>query len=229
METKTVPGKKRKIRWFRVGVIVCILIIAVNALINSKWLRESTTNRRIPVPDEWNLIVVNRWNEIPKDYSVELTELQNGLKVDVRIYPYLQKMLDAAAEDGVYAVVGEGYRTAEEQKALFDDKILAFMNEGFPRKKAEEMAKEWVAVPGTSEHQLGIAVDINADKSLSDNEDVYQWLADNAYKYGFILRYPQWKTDITGNGYEPWHYRYVGEEAAREIFERGICLEEYLT
>lgn len=217
--------KKRKIRWLNVCAILLVVFAAAVVLKNIAEERD----RHIPIPDEWNLIVVNRWNEIPDDYSVELTELPNGIKVDIRIYPYLQEMLDAAADDVVYAVVGEGYRTEEEQKALYDDKILAYMVEGFPRKKAEEMAKEWVAVPGTSEHQLGIAVDINADKERSDNEQVYQWLADNAYKYGFILRYPQWKTDVTGNQYEPWHYRYVGEEAAREIFERGICLEEYMT
>ena len=229
METGKVSKSKKKRKWPAVIITVCILLFAGNLLISSKWFRDLSIDRRIPVPDEWNLIVVNRWNEIPEDYSVELTELPNGLKVDSRIYPYLQEMFDAAADDGIYAVVGEAYRTAEEQKKLFDDKILAFMVEGFSRKKAEEMAKEWVAVPGTSEHQLGIAVDINADKTLSDNEDVYQWLADNAYKYGFILRYPQWKTEITGNAYEPWHYRYVGEKAALEIYEQNICLEEYLT
>ncbi len=89
------------------------------------------------------------------------------------------------------------------------------------------LAEKWLAIPGTSEHQLGIAVDINADKEKSSNEEVYEWLAENAYKYGFILRYPQSKEDITGTAYEPWHYRYVGEEAAEEIFNRQICLEEY--
>ena len=92
---------------------------------------------------------------------------------------------------------------------------------------AERTAKEWVALPGTSEHQLGIAVDINADKSKSSNDEVYMWLAANAHNYGFILRYPQGKQEITGTSYEPWHYRYVGVDAAREIYERGICLEEY--
>ncbi len=89
------------------------------------------------------------------------------------------------------------------------------------------MAEEWVAVPGTSEHQLGIAVDINADKERCENEDVYLWLAENAHKYGFILRYPQGKEDITGISYEPWHFRYVGVENAQIIYEKQICLEEY--
>ena len=97
----------------------------------------------------------------------------------------------------------------------------------YSRSRAERTAKEWVALPGTSEHQLGIAVDINADKSMCSNEEVYAWLAENAYKYGFILRYPPEKQEITGTSYEPWHYRYVGVEVAREIYEQGICLEEY--
>ena len=91
------------------------------------------------------------------------------------------------------------------------------------------MASEWVAAPGTSEHQLGIAVDINADKTKSTNDEVYAWLAEHAWEYGFILRYPKNKESITGTGYEPWHYRYVGKEAAKKIQQEGCCLEEYVT
>ena len=164
---------------------------------------------------------------MPEDYSVELTELSNGQKVNSRIYPYLQEMFDAARAEGVYPVVREGYRTEEEQQEILDDKIQTYINQGYSQSRAERTAKEWVALPGTSEHQLGIAVDINADKSMCSNEEVYAWLAENAYKYGFILRYPPEKQEITGTSYEQWHYRYVGEEAALEIYERGICLEEY--
>lgn len=136
-------------------------------------------------------------------------------------------MFDAARKDGIYPVVWEGYRTYEEQQKILDDKIKAYINEGYSQSRAERTAKEWVALPGTSEHQLGIAVDINADKSKSSNDEVYTWLAANAHNYGFILRYPQGKQEITGTSYEPWHYRYVGVDAAWEIYERGICLEEY--
>ncbi len=177
--------------------------------------------------EEWNLILVNTWNEIPEDYDVALTELSNGQEVDSRIYPYLQDLFDAMREDGIYPIVREGYRTADEQQRILDDKVMAFIREGYSRSRAKRLAEKWVAIPGTSEHQLGIAVDINADKEKSSNEEVYEWLAENAYKYGFILRYPQGKEDITGTAYEPWHYRYVGEEAAEEIFNRQICLEEY--
>ena len=228
--------KNNRRRWLKIITLFCVLWIAGNTLIGSdllssfdlKNIAADEAVHSIPIPEEWNLIVVNRWNEIPEDYSVTLTELSNGQKVDSRIYPYLQEMFDAMRADGIYPIVREGYRTAEEQQEILDERIQRYRNEGYLRYMAERIAKEWVAVPGTSEHQLGIAVDINADKTQSTNEDVYQWLADHAYQYGFILRYPQGKGDITGAEYEPWHYRYVGTEAALEIYQSQICLEEYM-
>ncbi len=221
--------KKTKGKWIvklLKAAVTAYLLLILCQMIGNAYSRLSITHK-IPVSEEWNLIVVNRWNELPEDYSVELTELSNGQKVDSRIYPYLQEMFDAARAEGIYPIVREGYRTAEEQQEILDDKIQSYINQGYSQVKAERTAKEWVALPGTSEHQLGIAVDINADKSKCSNEDVYGWLAENAYKYGFVLRYPPGKQKITGTSYEPWHYRYVGEEAAKEIYERGICLEEY--
>ena len=221
--------RKKKAKWLvkLLKVIVAVyLLLILYQLIGNVYSILSNTHE-IQVPEEWNLIVVNRWNELPEDYDVELTELSNGQMVDSRIYPYLQEMFDAARTEDVYPVVREGYRTAEEQQEILDDKIQSYINQEYSQVKAERTAKEWVALPGTSEHQLGIAVDINADKSKCSNEDVYEWLAENAYKYGFVLRYPPGKQKITGTSYEPWHYRYVGEEAAKEIYERGICLEEY--
>ncbi len=176
----------------------------------------------------WNLMLVNYEYAIPDDYDVELTKLANGEKVDSRIYPDLQKMFDDARARGLGLFVAEGYRTAAKQQKLLDDKIDAYRNEGYTDEDAEVQAKKWVAVPGTSEHQLGIAVDINADKDISKSEDVYKWLENNAHKYGFILRYPADKTEITGIDYEPWHFRYVGKDAAKEIYNNGICLEEYI-
>ncbi|MCI8963939.1 MAG: M15 family metallopeptidase [Eubacterium sp.] len=177
---------------------------------------------------DWNLILVNRTHRIPKNYEMELTELSNGQKVDSRIYPELQAMFDAARADGLQLFVREGYRTSEEQQQILDEKIAAFENEGNSRKEAKELAKEWVAVPGTSEHELGLSVDINANTSVSSRDSVYTWLAENAHSYGFIKRYPSDKTEITGINNEPWHYRYVGKETAEEIKEKGVCLEEYI-
>ncbi|MBO5239606.1 MAG: M15 family metallopeptidase [Lachnospiraceae bacterium] len=221
--------KKKKGKWIvklLKAAVTAYLLLILCQLIGNVYSKLSITHK-IPVSEEWNLIVVNRWNELPEDYSVELTELSNGQKVDNRIYPYLQEMFNAARTEGIYPIVREGYRTAEEQQEILDDKIQTYINQGYSQSRAEKTAKEWVALPGTSEHQLGIAVDINADKSKCSNEEVYAWLAENAYKYGFILRYPPGKQEITGTSYEPWHYRYVGVEAAQEIYEQGICLEEY--
>ena len=223
-------ARKKKDNWFKKllkAVVGVYLLLIVFQLLGDAYSKLQITHV-IPVSEEWNLIVVNRWNEIPEEYVVDLIELSNGQKVDSRIYPALQEMFDAARAEGIYPIVGEGYRTAEEQQKILDDKIQAYINEGYSRARAEKTAKEWVALPGTSEHQLGIAVDINADKSKCSNDEVYEWLAENAYKYGFILRYPGGIQEITGTSYEPWHYRYVGVEAAKDIYEQGICLEEYM-
>lgn len=177
---------------------------------------------------EWNLILVNKNHKIPYNYSLELIELSNGEKVDARIYPDLQKMFDDARAAGLQLFVRDGYRTGDEQKAIMNDKIAAYETEGYSKKEAKALAKTYVAEPGTSEHELGLSVDINAESSGASQDAVYEWLDENAYKYGFIKRYPADKTDITGIDNEPWHYRYVGYEAAKEMKEQNLCLEEYL-
>ena len=111
---------------------------------------------------------------------------------------------------------------------MLEDRIASYQSEGYSKSRARELALETVAEPGTSEHELGLAVDINADDDRSTGDEVYAWLAENAYKYGFIQRYPEDKTEITGIDHEPWHYRYVGKSAAGEIYHSGECLEEYL-
>lgn len=173
----------------------------------------------------WYLTLVNRWNPLPKTYEITLAEIPGGEKVDERIYEPLMEMLEAAKEDNwdQLPMVVSGYRTSEKQKSLYNDKIREYQKQGYSVEEAAEMAKEWVAAPGYSEHQLGFAVDINGA-----TYDLYFWLQENSYKYGFIFRYPGSKTDITGTAEEVWHYRYVGKEAAAEIYEQQICLEEYL-
>lgn len=223
--------RKKKAKWLvkllKVIVVVYLLLILYQ-LIGNVYSRLSNTHE-IQVPEEWNLIVVNRWNELPEDYDVELTELSNGQMVDSRIYPYLQEMFDAARTEDVYPVVREGYRTAEEQQEILDDKIQSYINQGYSQVKAERTAKEWVALPGTSEHQLGIAVDINADKSKCSNEDVYEWLAENAYKYGFVLRYPPGKQKITGTSYEPYFLHPLTDKKAPFYFHQyTVCLQWYI-
>ena len=180
--------------------------------------------------DDWQLLLVNQWNSLPDGYAPELTELWNGESVDSRIYPDLQEMFDDARAVGLNPYVNSGYRTAQVQQSLMDEEINDYMVRGYSEAEARRLAEQWVAVPGTSEHQLGLAVDISMeDTATQTTSDMWQWLMKNSYKYGFILRYPEDKTDITGISYEPWHYRYVGREAAEEIYRSGLCLEEYLS
>ena len=176
----------------------------------------------------WNLILVNEDYHIPDNYEVELTELSNGKKVDSRIYPSLQSMFDDARANGLALFVREGYRTSEEQQQIMDERVAEYQGEGYSKSEAKKLARDYVAVPDTSEHQLGLSVDINADTTKCSSDAVYSWLAENAWRYGFIKRYPADKVDITGISNEPWHYRYVGKEAAQEIQSQGICLEEYI-
>ena len=175
----------------------------------------------------WNLMLVNSRYRIPDDYSVELIRLSNGEQVDSRIYPDLQEMFDDARGAGYSLFVRAGYRSEEDQENLMEDKIEAYRQEGYSQREAEHEAEKWVAKPGTSEHELGLAVDINAE-GQTDGNRLYQWLADHSWKYGFILRYPAEKEEITGIDYEPWHFRYVGKQAAKEMYEKDLCLEEYV-
>lgn len=184
-------------------------------------------------PKDWRLILVNPWHRIPDSYQVALAQLKNGQAVDERCYPDLQQMMDDCRADGLSPLICSSYRSQATQQRLLNEKINDLTAQGYPQKQAESEAAKTVALPGTSEHQLGLALDIvdvdnqNLDTS-QENTPVQKWLKQNSWKYGFILRYPTNKSKITGIIYEPWHYRYVGKEAAKDIYNRGICLEEYL-
>lgn len=181
----------------------------------------------------WNLVLVNPWNPVPEDLSVTLTHLKNNQAVDERCYPDLQKMMDGCRAAGLSPRICSSYRTMEKQQRLYQNQIQAMLNFGLSQEQAEAEAGKAVAVPGTSEHQLGLAVDIvdEQNQTLDESQEetaVQQWLMAHCWEYGFILRYPTEKSHITGIMYEPWHYRYVGREAAAEIYEKDVCLEEYL-
>lgn len=195
--------------------------------------REPAVNKKINDENEWNLILVNPWNEVPDNYNITLTELKNGHAVDERCYPYLQAMIDDCRAEGLNPVICSSYRSYEKQEQLFNNELDSLISQGYSLKNAEIEASKAVAVPGTSEHQLGLAVDIVDlnNQNLNESQErtaVQKWLMENSWKYGFILRYPNNKSDITGIIYEPWHYRYVGKDIAKEIYEQNICLEEYL-
>jgi D-alanyl-D-alanine carboxypeptidase len=176
----------------------------------------------------WELILVNDDNFMPEDYKINLLTLSNGQQVDERIYPHLQEMFDDMRKQGHRPIVVSGYRSEDEQKAILKDKIKAFEADGYSGFRAEKLALQWVAQPGTSEHQLGLAVDINPDYTVTKGWGFYAWLEENSYKYGFVKRYPADKTDITGISNENWHFRYVGLDAAKVMYEENLCLEEYI-
>ena len=177
--------------------------------------------------DDWKLILVNASHPLPENYTCSLKELRNDQRVDERIYPELQQMFDDARAEGIYPLINESFRTGERQQEILNGYVASYMASGLSEEEAVGETLKLVALPGTSEHQLGLALDIIAEND-GDSTATWQWLRENCWRYGFILRYPADKEDITGISYEPWHFRYVGVEAAREIMEQGICLEEYL-
>lgn len=184
--------------------------------------------------DDWELLLINGTHPLPEEFTIpELASLGNGHTVDSRIYSPLQALLNDARAAGYQPLVCSSFRTWDKQDQLFQNKVRRVLAQGVSPEEAEAEAAMWVARPGTSEHQAGLAVDlVDASYQLLDRsqEDrpVQQWLMAHCAEYGFILRYPTEKSNITGVGYEPWHYRYVGVEAASAIMEQGICLEEYL-
>lgn len=182
---------------------------------------------------DWKLLLVNPWNPLPEGFSVQTVTLDNGLQVDERCYPDLQAMMDACRAEGLSPVICSAYRTQADQESLYQAEVERKLSEGYSQSDAEAEAGKVVAVPGTSEHQLGLAVDIvDVNNQLLDESqehtEVQQWLMEHSWEYGFILRYPNEKSGITGIIYEPWHYRYVGREDAERIHDAGVCLEEYL-
>lgn len=183
--------------------------------------------------EDWMLILVNPWNPLPEDYTFTRTQLKNGHSVDERCYPDLQAMMDACRAAGLSPVICSSYRSYKKQEQLLQNKIDRLTAQGYSQEKAKTEAAKEVALPGTSEHQLGLAVDIvdlnnqNLDSSQEDTP-VQKWLMEHSWEYGFILRYPSGKSETTGIIYEPWHYRYVGKAAAKDIFDQDVCLEEYL-
>lgn len=184
--------------------------------------------------ENWELILVNGDNPIPDDYDITLTQLRNNQAVDSRCYPNLQEMMDDCRAAGYEPLICSSYRTTEKQQQLLIQQIEKLISEGYSRKDAYKKATTSVALPGTSEHQLGLAVDIvdvnyQQLNSKQKNTPTQKWLMENSWKYGFILRYPSDKSELTDIIYEPWHYRYVGKEAAKYIYEKEICLEEYIS
>ncbi len=230
-----------------VFIVLAVIIIACISVKNVKNENESTVltttepasvaesstkNEKIDRTD-WKLMLVNSDTPLPENYEIKVKQLNNGQAVDERCYEELQSMMDDCRGAGFSPVICSSYRTQEKQQMLFDNQVEKWKNQGYSEDEAKIEAGKLVAVPGTSEHQLGLALDIvdisyQLLEEKQEDTPAQKWLMENSWRYGFILRYPKDKTDITKISYEPWHYRYVGKKAAKEIFDEKICLEEYL-
>ncbi len=196
---------------------------------------EPTSPPSYEVDGEWNLLLVNPWNSLTEEQMQDESRLvyfENGEYVDGRVADALNDMLEAGAEYGL--TVTSGYRSYELQEYLYYNKVDRVINEqGCSYDEALEIAATEVARPGTSEHHTGLAVDLVHNECWDleeywEDSAAFDWMQEHCADYGFILRYPKESQHITGVIYEPWHYRYVGVEAAQAIMSSGITLEEYL-
>ncbi len=182
--------------------------------------------------DDWKMILVNRDYILPDGYEPELapsiTDDPDSMKLDYRVAPHYNEMYLAALEDGIELTPVSGYRSVDRQHRNFENKIQKYIDEGYSKTEATQMAATIILPPGTSEHNAGLAMDICSLYQSFEETYEFRWLSENAADYGFILRYPEDKQDITKIIYEPWHWRYVGVEAAKEMKASGQCLEEYL-
>lgn len=211
-----------------IGIVTCLCFLMnhQNKLVTHK-IKNYQSN------DDELLTLVNSENTIPEDWKVDLVRLNNNQLVDRRIYKDLTAMLKVAKSEGLNLLICSSYRTNEKQEQLYQNKVNNYLKQGYSKQEAYDKAAFWVARPKTSEHQLGFAVDIVSinNQRLDHSQEKtaeQQWLIQNSWRYGFILRYPTRKNDITKVGYEPWHYRYVGKKHAKKINELGVCLEEYV-
>ncbi len=178
---------------------------------------------------DWKLTLVNQANKLPENYEMKLSNIDQYRKFDSRAIQYLQDMIEDMREDGVRNIwVQSSYRSVEEQEVVYNNKVKYYKEQDKTQKEAERLTEETINKPGHSEHSLGLAVDFNYVNGEFEETKAFKWLKENGEDYGFILRYPKEKENITKVTYEPWHWRYVGKENAKKINELGMCLEEYV-
>lgn len=181
---------------------------------------------------DWRLVLINKQHPIPENYDFNLGTITNGLRCDERIISDLLAMMRAAKNDGINLALKSTYRTDSRQEKNFNARIKRYMGQGYSYLEAYKLTSQVITVPGSSEHQVGLAFDITCDtydsltKGFGETE-AGKWLAEHSCEYGFTLRYPQGKEYITSIEYEPWHFRYVGREAATIMRDEEICLEEF--
>lgn len=187
--------------------------------------------------EDWNLLLVNPWQALPEDFKLNLVTVNNDQQIDTRIMEDWDSWYNAALDAGHRLFFASGYRSVDRQRTNFNNTYEGYLNEGYSEDEAFGKTKEYLTEPGHSEHHTGLALDlideewVNAGRRLEPDYDTQasqQWLVSTMSDYGFILRYPKGKEDITGIQYESWHFRYVGQDHARFMKEHNLVLEEYI-
>lgn len=228
---------KKFIAFFCVIIIVitCRIYIENNSSNINNEKNSVTTNNtanRIKIDtklDDWRITLINHENILPEDYEIELKNIDSTRQFDARAIDELFTMMNDMKKDGITNIwVQSSYRSVARQKEIFDKKVNTYLSQGKTKEEAENLTLQTINKPGTSEHNLGLAVDFNYVDYKFDELEGFKWLNQNAAKYGFILRYRKDKEEITKVNYEPWHWRYVGIEHAKKINELDFCLEEYI-
>ena len=213
---------------FRLGAIILLVGLMVIAALRIFHWNAGGASRRV-------LTLVNPWNPLSETgYTPKLTKVENGFLVDKACARNLERMLSDCRASGRQPVLLGAYRSVDEQLVLYDEEVQRLVEAGKSPEEAESEASRKIAQPGRSEHELGLSIDL-ADIAYTELDETQsttqtaQWMNENAWRYGFILRYPRGAEAITGYGWPPWHYRYVGGDAAANIWALGITLEEYLS
>ena len=250
-------GRKRKLNKKRVALVAIIFVLIIMGIVkllkkedpikassNDDIIQvervEKPTEKPIENPvkeqsnvkneiTDWRLTLANYENILPDDFQVEVEEIADDRLFDARAIDDLKKMINAMGRDGIANIwVQSAYRSVERQKELYDNSVQKYLKQGKTQEEAERLTDEYINKPGASDHNLGLAVDFNNVDNKFEDLDGFKWLQKNAENYGFILRYPKDKEEITKISYESWHWRYVGEEHAKKMNELNMCLEEYI-
>lgn len=231
---KTQYSNRRILTLLVLALVLAITVSGCTLVIQDPNLPPDGTNKTsepAPEPDPY-LILVNADNPLPEDLVPNLKTIQGNFKLEEQAADAYLVMKAAAKEDGITLLVASAHRPQATQERLYKNKVQEFINKGYAAADAAVVAATVVARPGTSEHNTGLAVDIVTPEfqrliEAFAETPAAKWLAANAHNYGFVLRYPKDKQEITGIIFEPWHFRYVGIEHAVRMQEANLCLEEY--
>lgn len=243
---------KRKLNKKKLAVIIFLLLLTIIQIVKNKIANnsvETSTDKNIDnlnvaqtnivdnskvkkekiIIDDWRLILANYANLLPEDFKVEVSNIDKTRQFDSRAIDELNDMMNAMKKEGITNIwIQSAYRSVERQKELYDNSVKKYLKQGKTQEEAEKLTEEYINKPGSSDHNLGLAVDFNYVDNKFEKLEGFKWLQKNAENYGFVLRYPKDKEGITQIAYESWHWRYVGVEHAKKMNELNMCLEEYI-